>query len=111
MGVAESEVDNAGAAAGEQLPGLVMEENEGFAGFLAADFDVLPAELGADAGAKGLGDGFFGGETRGEKRRGIFVGKAVGHFGGPEEAAEESFAVLCAGGRNAVHFNDVNAAA
>ena len=38
------------------------------------DFDVLPVEFGADAGAEGFADGFLGGEPDSEARRGIGMG-------------------------------------
>jgi hypothetical protein len=88
-----------------------VEEDERLAGFFAADFDVLPAELGADAGAEGFGHGFFGGKAGGEKWGGVFVGEAVSDFGGVENAFEEAGAMSLVGGGDALDFDDVYAGA
>src|SRR3989442_15415980 len=67
-----------------------MENNEGLAAFLASDFHVLPAKLRANAGSKGLGNGFFGGEARGQKWRGHVVRKTIADLVGMQNALEES---------------------
>ena len=109
--VAEGEVDATGAAPGEQFQAFAIEDDEGFAGVFAANFHVAPAELRANAGAKGLGDGFLGRKSGGQKRAGEFVGETVGRFGGMKDAVQEPFAVPLARGFNAVHFDKVYAAA
>jgi len=105
-GVAEGEVDATGAAPGEQFQALAVQDDVGFAGIFAANFHVVPAELRANAGAKGLGDGFLGRKSGGQKWAGNFVGETVGRFGGMKDAIEKSFAVPLARGFNAVHFDE-----
>ena len=56
------------AARGQQGLAFAVQHDVGLAGFFAADFHVLPAQLRADAGAKGLGDGFLAGKARRQKR-------------------------------------------
>src|SRR5438876_858186 len=69
LGVAEAKVKFRAAAPLEEFLPVVVQNDERLARFLAAHFQVLPAELFADPGAERLGDGLLGRETGGEKRR------------------------------------------
>jgi hypothetical protein len=73
LGVAQAQVDQPPAARVKQSFSFVVQHDVGFAGFFAADFDVLPAQLRADAGAKGLGDRLLARKTRGQKRPRLLV--------------------------------------
>ena len=88
-----------------------MQHHERFAGFLAADFDVPPAQLRANAGAERLGDGLFGRKAHGQKRRRLAMRKAVGDLVRQQNPADEAFAKFFMRRRDARHFDDVNAGA
>src|SRR6266568_5492855 len=69
LGVAEAEMKFRAAAALEKFLPVVVENDKRLARFLAPHFQVLPAELFADARAERLGDRLLGREAGGEKRR------------------------------------------
>lgn len=73
-----------------------------------ADFQLLPGNAVLDAGAQGLGGGFFRGESGGKAFGGVGFGAAVVDFGGREDAAEEAVAVALHGARDARHFNEID---
>ena len=81
-----------GAARGEQFPAGVMQEDVRFARFPAAYLDILPAKLGADAGAKRFRNGLLGGKASGDKWSRFAMGKTVGNFVGPEDAFHQAVA-------------------
>src|SRR5207249_3905073 len=88
-----------------------VEDDEGLAGFFATHFNVLPSELSADAGAERFGDRFFGRKPRGEKRRGITMGEAIGDFSRVQHSIQKPFAEFFVGRADAGHFDDVDAGA
>ena len=88
-----------------------MQNHERLAGFLFANFHVLPAELRADAGAERLGNGFLGRKPRREERRGIFVRQAVGDFVRQQNPVHEPLAKFFVRRCDARDFDDVNARA
>jgi len=108
-GVTETEMNDAAAPFAQEGLAFAMQDHERFAGSLAADFHVLPAQLPSDPGAEGLRDGFFSGKTRRQKWAGGFVGEAVGQFGGAKNSSQKPIAEFFAGRFNALHFDDVNA--
>lgn len=86
-----------------------MQDDVGGAGGVAADFEVVPAEFLADAGAEGFGDGFFGGEAGGEQGGGAGVFLAIFNFGGVQDAPGEAGSKFFVGGGDARYFNYVEA--
>ena len=106
------------AQADEQLPGLArfkqflsraVQHHERLAGFLPADFHVLPAKLRADAGAERLGNRLLGREPRRDKRRGMPVRQAIRHFIRQQNPLPEPLAEFLQRRRDARDFDDVNA--
>ncbi len=66
------ERDECGGSIG-MLGGLVVQEEAWLAGWRALDFDVGPVDTGfrPEAGAEGLGGGFFGSKAGGVMHGGI----------------------------------------
>ena len=88
-----------------------MQNDERLAGIFAAHFHVLPAELPADARAKGFGDRFLCRKTRGEERRGISMREAISDFGRAQYPVQKALAELLVGSADARHLDDVDAGA
>jgi len=106
------------AQADEQLPRLArgkqffspaVHHHERLAGFLPADFHVLPAKLRADASAERLGNRLLGREPGGDKRRGILVRQAIGNFIRQQDPLSEPLAKFFQRRLDARDFDDVNA--
>ena len=111
VAVAEAEAEFGDAEASGGLGAFSVEDDEGFAAGFAADFDVEPAERGADTGTEGFGDGFLGGEARGVAALGGGHFTAIGAFAFEEDAGEEAVAVTREAGGDAGGFHDVHAGA
>lgn len=111
VAVAEAEAEFGDAEAESGSGAFSVEDDEGFAAGFAADFDVEPAERGADTGTEGFGDGFLGGEARGVAALGGRHFAAIGAFAFEEDAGEEAVAVAREAGGNAGGFHDVHAGA
>lgn len=97
------------AARLEQFFSLAVQHHERLAGFLAADFHVLPAELHADAGAKRLGNRLLGREPRGDERRGIFMRQTVSDFVRVQNPVEKPLAEPLMRRLHPRDLDDVNA--
>src|SRR5580765_5584736 len=107
--VAETDEHNAAVSVFEQFEAFAMQHHVRFAAFFATHFEIMPAELRADASAERFRNGFLGGEARGEERRGNFVRETILDFVGQQNALEKSFAELFVRRRDASDFNDINA--
>jgi hypothetical protein len=88
-----------------------VEHDVRLAGFLPPDFHIVPSQLRANPGAKGLGNGFLAGKARGDKWAGGFVGETVSEFVREENAANETLTVLFISQFNPANFNNVDACA
>ena len=79
--VAQGDVQLRSAASNKRklLP-LSMQHHVRLARFFTADFNVVPAQLRADTGAEGLGNGLLGCKAHGQKRRGLAMRKGVSNF-------------------------------
>jgi hypothetical protein len=108
-GVAHAQVNDIGVARGEKFLAFASEDNVRLAGFFAANFHIMPSERSADANAEGFGDGFLGGETRGDVWNGIRVREAVSGFFGDENALKEAAAMLLPNALDARDFNQIDA--
>jgi hypothetical protein len=108
LGVAEGEVDYSPPSFGEEARAAFMEDDVRLAGILAPNLQILPAQLGSDAGAEGFGDGFLGGKAGGHERTRITVLQAVGQFGWPENAVDKALPKFCVGIADALHLDDVD---
>src|SRR5262249_49955956 len=64
LSMAEADKNHPGISGFKQLFTWLVQNHKWLAAFFAANFHVLPSELGADAGSKGFRDGFLGGKTR-----------------------------------------------
>ena len=84
-----------------------FEVDDGFAEIVVEDFDVVPGDFGAEAGAEGLGNGFFGGKTARKVGDGIFEFIAVILLALGEEAIEEVLAVPLDALAHPLDFDDV----
>ena len=87
----------------EQLFAFTVQHHKRFAGFLAPDFHVLPAECRADAGAERFGNGFLGREPRREERGRVFVRPAIRDFAWQQNPVHEPLAEFFVGGGDARH--------
>jgi hypothetical protein len=110
-GVAQGKVDYpATEGIQEDLP-FPVQDNEGLAGILPANFHVMPAQGGANAGAESLGDCFLPRKTRGDKRAGRFMGQTISQFVRAQDAPNETVSMFFAGRFDSVNLDDVNAGA
>ena len=109
--MADAEVDEVAAAFPEQVESLAVQHHVRLAGVVLGHLHVVPAELGADAGAERLGDRLLGGEPRGQKRRGILVPQAVLNLGGEQDAPGKPLAESLVRGADALDLDDVDASA
>ena len=109
--VADAKVDEVAASFPEQIEPLAVHHHVRLAGVVLGHLHVVPAELGADAGAECLGDCLLGGEPRGQKRRGILVPQAVLNLGGEQNALSEPLAEFLVRGADALDLYDVDAGA
>jgi hypothetical protein len=82
-----------------------------FAGFLAADFDVLPAQVRADAGAKGLGDRLLARENARPETAPALCATGNRPVRTDAESASGNGRQTAGGRFDALHFDDVNAGA
>jgi hypothetical protein len=109
LGMAQAYQDDAGLAFLEEPQAGSMENNEWFTALLSSHFHVLPAQLGADPGAKSLGNGLFGRESRREERRWNAVRQAIFNLVGVKDPVEKSFPKPLVGGSDAFDFDDIYA--
>ncbi len=103
-----------GVADGDEEVGVVeallegfFEVDDGFAEVVVENFDVVPRDFGAEAGAEGLDNGFFGGEAARKVGDGVFEFIAVVLFALGEEAVEEMKAVPVDALAHPFDFDDV----
>ena len=75
--VAQTDMELFAVVPGESFPAFAVQHRERCAGIAPPDFHVPPAQVRADAGAKGLGDGFLGRKSRRQKGRRLALGCAM----------------------------------
>src|SRR5262245_32026195 len=59
LGMAQAQMHDAPLASVQQAQSLPMQDHVRFTAFFAGHFEVLPAQMLSDAGAKRFGDGLF----------------------------------------------------
>ncbi len=109
--VTEGQMQFAPAALLEKSFPAVMEDDERLAGFFAANLHVLPAKLRANAGAEGLGNRLFRGESRRQMWRGVSVRETIRDFVRPQDASQKTLTKLLVRRPDPSDFNDVDARA
>jgi len=98
-----------GALRAQMLFQFGRKNENGFAKFIVADFDVVQAHRMAQALPGGFGKGFLGGEAFGEVARGVRLLRIFGEFVRGQQAPGEGGAVAFAGFSDADDADDVGA--
>lgn len=110
-GVSKGKGGAGDAEAGGDLGCAAMESEGGPAGELADNLEFEPGDAEADAGAEGLGAGFFGGKAGGKALGGFALAQAVCLFRGGIDTIEEAGPVTLDGAMDAVNLDQVDAGA
>lgn len=110
-GVGKAEVKAGGFAGAKELFAFAVKDDVGLARLFAADFDIVPADARADAGAERFRNSFLGGETGSYKRCGVLVRQAVIEFATDENAQGKTFSEFFVGSTNSGDFDQVDAGA
>ena len=89
--------------------GTAAENQGGTAAWSATDFKFFPGNAMLDAGAEGLGSGFFSSKAGSKTLSKAGSGAAIGYFLIGEHAFKEALAVAFDGTRDARNFDEVDA--
>lgn len=109
FGVGEAEVGGRDTATLGEFQALAVENELRSAGIESPHLHVVPAEINADAGLKGFGGGFLGGEPGGEMWERIGMVETVFDLGFDEDSLREAFPELLVRLGDADDLDDVNA--
>src|SRR5437660_6696717 len=86
-----------------------MQNHKRFAALLTSYLHVVPAKLGANAGAERFRNGFLRCEPCGEKRGGHAMGKTIANLVRVQNAIQKSFTKALVRRLDSRHLDNINA--